>query len=216
MRNQRAMGAMRAMGLAAQAAVLALSAGGCAGDLNRRAVLGGGVEIPALDPREPAELGVMSLAGPRAERIDRGDWDPQTYLVPVDGTVHGPDWQRAAGPIDPLSARALGLFPTTGTAVEAGSRPGREALEAVVEWAGTIIEPAFLVVRSVSQPPWSAVQSPTRSWKRTAQTAWYPGPLPEPLPEPQAEPGRVAAGPIAGGAGGDDGAVRRAGGGGDE
>ncbi len=154
------------------AGLLGLTLAGCTTDLNARTTIGAAQTLPALAPAEaaPPENAVTA-------RLDRGDWEPIEFRVPVDGVVHAPLW-RSGVSFDDDPARQHGLYPTAETALQLGEDGGVIARGMLVEPARTLFDLFAMPVRMVFDPPWERTQSPSM-FKRWHAGEWLAGPLPE-------------------------------------
>lgn len=172
-------------GLAATLAPL-----GCAPrDLNARPTLGGSAGHNTLAAGTPTGH-ITELT----RSLDRDTWTTTVFLVPVDGTVHGPTYrfQRT----DTESPRGLGLHPTPESAAALqSSSVADEASSALLAPVGALAEFALMPIELIVTPPPSKHQSPGRVYKRTLQGGWSTGPAREPNRQP------VPSGETAGAAG---------------
>ncbi|MEM8756465.1 MAG: hypothetical protein AAGF47_01620 [Planctomycetota bacterium] len=164
---------------------------GCASDDNARLVIGDDVALASLPPMvaEPAldaegtplPNPTPKSDAPSALGIDRSNFEPSVYRVPIDGTRHQP---QATAPLRMTSdtARQRGEFPTIRSALEPISRANKrtQAFEIFVApcWAfiDLLITPAQLVI----DPAYETVSSPTTLPGRTPSSdrAGAPGVLP--------------------------------------
>ncbi len=165
------------------AATLALLASGCTENRNQRITIGSDVPLASFPPEviEP-ELDQDGNPVPptppaddaaTARGLDRSNFEPLVYRVPIDGTrheLHGID--RLAWPSE--TARQRGEFPTVITALETGSGPSTrsQALEIlaqpVIAAGGLLFHSAGLIY-----PEWLAghfisgtVESQRPLWER--------------------------------------------------
>lgn len=191
---------MRRAAVGAGLGVLGLGMSGCAAvrgspeDLNARPTLGATVRLPAMDAGDAANapvgetqaamdatpLGQPTMAAALTRRLDRADWAPERFVVPVDGTVHGRTWRGRFG-LAQSTARQEGLFPTASTGLELQGASG-----AAQVWEGVLAPPAAIVdvfalpVRVVLEPPGTVAQSPWSVTKRWKPGAWSAGPTAAP------------------------------------
>jgi len=163
---------MRWLLISASVATLALHTG-CAHRVNKRTVLGGGTELEAI-AAEPAP----QIAYVPADRLDRGGWDAQTFLVPVDGTVHTPHWRTLRQDNTTDKPRRKGLFPTAESALDLETDAAVLWREAGVAFPLTLLDMGFIPLNAARNPPWARRQSPQWLHKRFDQDRWYAGPMP--------------------------------------
>lgn len=181
------------------AAALLLAAtsvlGACARPLNDRPTIGGRLTTGTF--AMPTASGTPALdthAG-----LDRSAWPGQVFLVPVDGSVHGPVWHGDVRFAD-TTARQNGLMPTAETALELDGGTGNaQALEAVVAPFASLIDVALFPVRLFVDPPFANRQSPEWLYKRSQQGGWSsatiaPPPPPSASPEPETPVAAAASG----------------------
>ncbi|MEM9559446.1 MAG: hypothetical protein AAF995_04005 [Planctomycetota bacterium] len=154
----------------AVAAMLAVS--GCAPrDINARPVLGGSPAQGLLDTGTPT-----ASTRQRTRSLDRSDWETSVYVVPVDGTVHGPTHRFAR--TDTGGPRGTGLYPTIATATTLQRSPAKaEAHAALLAPVGALFEFIVMPAGLVLDPPPAQAQSPDRVYKRAAQGGWSSGPV---------------------------------------
>lgn len=153
---------------------------GCARPSNSRIVLGGGFTLPTFSAQTSPGPAAKSDSAPS---LPRTGWNAVVFLVPVDGTVHGPTYGRRLS-ITGETARQNGLFPTAQTALELGG-PTRSAQrrEAVFGIVGATAQLAAMPVRIFLRPIWSDHQSPKRLYKRSKPGRWSSGGLIPPPPQ---------------------------------
>ncbi|MEM7622503.1 MAG: hypothetical protein AAF235_04805 [Planctomycetota bacterium] len=174
----------RSRGVLASGGLLALLVpvvGGCATAYNERHSIGNVVTVPAIDGGEGDAAAVAGLADlTLTPRLDRGGWDPVTFAVPVDGTVHTPTWSTLYIAANDGSARREGLFPTAETALELRTASETDVSELLAGAPLALADVLFIPIRMVTDPACERQQSPTRMWKRTPQRedggTWYAGP----------------------------------------
>jgi len=157
------------MGLGA--GLLALGAGGCTTDRNARLTVGAEA-MPAVFAASAPAAG----DGPTT-RLDRADWEPVEYRVPVDGTVHPPLWRSHAS-FDESPARQHGLYPTAASVLDTAGDPGEAIAAGFIEPARAVLDLAAMPVRMILEPVWTKRQSPSM-YKRWHSGAWLAGPSPE-------------------------------------
>ena len=111
--------------------------------------------------------------------LTRSNWQPVDFIVPVDGTIHGPLWRwdaRAPGE----TARDKALYPTAETALELtgpiGPQVGEALMAPVVAFGNTLAMPVF-VFRS---PPGNFMSpSVATLYKRSPRGRAIAGTIPE-------------------------------------
>ncbi len=160
----------------------ALAAPGCARHLNERPTLGNAVHTATFRTAEWASPapGTPERTASVGASPDRSGWPARVFLVPVDGTVHGPVRHGAVAITDD-TRRQQGLFPTVDSALDLKGRAGgAEALEGVLAPFAAAVELALLPVSLVVEPPFSDAQSPAGLHKRTPRHAWSSAPIGEP------------------------------------
>lgn len=167
-RTARASYAIASLVLAGSAMML----GGCSTDVNSRVMIGAERVLPALaGPGADAAIDQQV-----ASRLDRGDWTPIDFRVPIDGTVH-----NALLKTEPVFGddhpRAHGLFPTRESALDLGASSGSELARGVIEPVRALVDLAIMPVRSFTDPAWGKRQSPS-NYKRWHPGEWLAGPMP--------------------------------------
>ena len=180
------------------ASLVVLLVTGCAGRLNDRPVLDGSVAIPSVTPplppvaENPAER--WSGPGPATTSLDRADWQQQTFMVPVDGTTHGPVYATRTELRGTDVERRGGLYPTPQSALDlAGDQPERVILDTFRAYADSFFDLAMFFPRTLAlEPLWSEHQSPRVRYQRRPADDWRVGPLPasadQPYNQPDAQP----------------------------
>jgi hypothetical protein len=168
------------------APVLALAAllGGCGydGRIAERAFLGGNTPIATFDPATPD---APAPAAPTTT-LDRETWAPIDFLVPVDGTVHGPLWRwNARG--DARTPRQKALYPTSLTALDLAPEGGASVRQAVAQPFVALANIIALPVLVFTDPPGNHL-SPSAATLYTRSVRGRPvaGPIPAAPPEPHA------------------------------
>ncbi|MEQ8770996.1 MAG: hypothetical protein RIB60_10870 [Phycisphaerales bacterium] len=162
------------------AALLTLSA--CARQLNERPTLGNAVHTATFRTAEWADRapGVPARTAPVDASPDRADWPARVFLVPVDGTVHGPV-RHGSVSLTADTHRQQGLYPTVESALDLeGDTGGAQALEGVLAPFAATAELALMPVSLVLEPPFKNAQSPAGLHKRTPRHAWSSAPIAEP------------------------------------
>lgn len=168
---------------------------GCINDGNSRLTIGPedapSVALTVFDPYvTPPELAALAYAEPaiathHAEPptvvgLNRDNWAPQAFLVPVDTVLHAPHYRWPFG-TPSFTARERGEYPTTADALlPYALHPDREWREAPEGPGWGLIEAVAMPVRVFLSPPCVTRHSPT-SYARTPDrlhTAVY-SPIPE-------------------------------------
>ena len=136
-------------------------ASGCTQDRNARHTIG--LELDVVSARAAAQ---PEHHDPTLFDLARSDWAPVEFVVPTDGTVHGPTWTRTGSWMSD-HPRQTGAFPTARSAVRA-SRSG--IIEDVEIWVAPI-GAASRTVQGASDlgdtPPWSTTASPSERYERS-------------------------------------------------
>ncbi len=161
------------------ALVSALTASGCARQLNERPTLGNAVHTATLRTNEWASppAAVPECTSAHAAGPNRSGWPARVFLVPVDGTVHGPVRHGTIALTDD-TRRQQGLYPTPESALDLeGDARGALALEGVLAPFSAMAELALMPVSLVLEPPFKDDQSPGWLHKRTGQHAWSSAPM---------------------------------------
>ena len=159
---------------AAMAVITAcLAAVGGSTDVNARRTIGAERELPTLAGADATH----AINAERATRLDRGDWEPVDFRLPVDGTVHNA-LLKSEPSFGDEQPRAHGLYPTAESALDLGSDRGADAWRGVVEPFRAVVDLAIMPVRAFTDPAWGKRQSAS-NFKRWRSGAWYAGPVPE-------------------------------------
>lgn len=147
------------------------AAQGCSTDVNARRTIGAARGLPAIGPAEitAADTGLTG-------RLDRGDWTPVEFRVPVDGTVHGPLWKTATR-FDDDDRRAHGLYPTAASALDLGTDRCDDTVRTAFEPAWVLFDLVAMPVRAVLSPAWTKEQGPSM-YKRWHTGEYMAGPMP--------------------------------------
>lgn len=164
---------------AAGLAVLATALGGCGYDhgIAERPFLGGNTPLGTLTP---GEVEPIADAGTPTVSLARDEWVPTDFVVPVDGTVHGPLWRwDARGRGD--TPRQKALYPTAETALDLRPQGGASVREAVLQPFLSIANVVALPVLAFLDPPGNRM-SPSRSslYKRSMGGHSAAGAIPVP------------------------------------
>jgi len=146
--------------------------GGCA-DINSRSTIGADRELPAFTTASV----LAETEDAETTRLDRGDWAPVEYRVPVDGVVHAALW-KSEGRFSDAQRRQHGLYPTAESALDLGGPGGEQVAQGFVEPVRALADVFLMPVRWVIDPAWDLEQSPSM-YKRWHSGEWYAGPLPE-------------------------------------
>ncbi|MEL6329378.1 MAG: hypothetical protein AAFR38_06920 [Planctomycetota bacterium] len=165
-----------------------LSLVGCAGQKNDRPVLGGRVVVPALDTgsegaplTDPEDWGGP---GEATTTVSRAGWSRQEFLVPVDGTAHGPTWATRLVLADGRIERSGGLYPSPESALDLKTNARAAASEGIVTPMIALGDVALMPVRLFVSPLWGEQRSPRVVYKRWRQGTYRVG---EPAIAPDAE-----------------------------
>jgi hypothetical protein len=120
--------------------------------------------------------------------LTRSNWQPVDFIVPVDGTIHGPLWRWDAYP-PRETARQKALYPTAETALELASPLGPQVREAVVAPLLAFANSLALPVLVFTDPP-ADFMSPSAAtlYKRSPKGRPTAGPIPEPAPPASVPP----------------------------
>ncbi|USN98889.1 MAG: hypothetical protein H6810_12150 [Phycisphaeraceae bacterium] len=147
---------------------------GCTTDLNARTTIGTRRALPAFEAADAASPAISD--GPTT-RLDRADWEPVEFRLPVDGTAHNPLWLTQAT-FDDDPARQQGLYPTAESSLQLGESVGSSVRKGFVEPVRVLFDLFTMPARMVVSPPWKLEQSPSMS-KRWHAGEWLAGPLPD-------------------------------------
>lgn len=159
----------------------ALSATGCARHLNERPTLGNAVHTATFraDPTGGPTTTPPQRTSEHTSNLNRSGWPGHVFLVPVDGTVHGPVRHRDLS-FTKTTRRQEGLFPTVESALDLDGDTGHpQALEGMLAPFAAAAELAWMPISLVLEPPAKNVQSPTTLHKRTSRHAWSSAPIAE-------------------------------------
>lgn len=120
--------------------------------------------------------------------LTRSNWQPVDFIVPVDGTVHGPLWRWDARPPSE-TARDKALYPTAETALDLTSPLGPQIREALIDpvlaLGNTLAMPVFIF----ANPPGNSMSpSAATLYKRSPKGRAIAGPIPQPAPPADDEP----------------------------
>ena len=142
------------------ACTLALAA--CTSPENESLRFGRSDVLPAFQTK-PHQL---PPAGPSVTGLDRSDWAPVEYMVPVMGTAHqptyAPDHYRLAS-----LARQRGEYPTAESALELGHPDaGEEAWQAAKLHGWAFLDAVLVLPRAVLRPPCATDWSPSLDYAR--------------------------------------------------
>lgn len=150
-----------------------------------RNTIGGSFELPTLTGT-PAE-DIPTVQGPSVVSLLRLEWQPINFIVPVDGTVHGPTWRIDAVAGD-ANARQRSLHPTLDSALQLGSSRRGQRVEAIaspfVATGNVLVMPVLMF----TTPPFDSYVSPSRAslYKRARPGQPMAGAIPasEPVEPP--------------------------------
>ncbi len=160
---------------------------GCGFDrtIAERTTLGADQAVWTLSPA--SLVSINDTPATDTTSLTRSNWQPVDFIVPVDGTVHGPLWRwDARGPLE--TARHKALYPTAETALELAGPLGPQVREALVApllaFGNSLALPALVF----TDPP-SDLMSPSAAtlYKRSPRGRSIAGPIPEP-PATASEP----------------------------
>lgn len=145
-------------------AASALALGACAHHDNNRLTIGKTVELPALSGTAPG-IAVTSTE-PSVTTVDRADWEPLAFDVPIDGTAHRPTYLRVRTTVRE-TARQRGESPTAESALDLVAGTHRQQRREAMTQPFRALGNAFLVVpRMVYHRPWKTVYSPREGYQR--------------------------------------------------
>ena len=176
-------------------ATLAAALSGCV-DTNSRTVLGENQEIASFEPWKglPAEYPVdgVSVLG-----VDRANWAPSVFMVPVDGTYHRPTYADGLF-LTNVTRRQRGEYPTLESAMDMdGSEFGDTAdcqrfEEGFLVPLRALAEGIAIPVRLIGEPQTWEYVSPRHNYERWPKTRSIFLPPPPARPErseaPAADP----------------------------
>jgi len=163
------------------AGLLVVVSAGCQGVVNDRLVLAGSGVLPSLSPSsEPVGDDVSrawSGPGEATVSIDRGGWPVQRFVVPVDGTVHGPVWGTRTILSGTDIVRREGVYPTEETALDLrGEDDFAVVREALWSYVDAAVEWGLFPLKLFLSPLWSEHQSPRVVYKRYRADDWVLSP----------------------------------------
>ncbi|MFM9996647.1 MAG: hypothetical protein ACKVU4_12715 [Phycisphaerales bacterium] len=145
-------------------AASALALGSCAHQNNSRLTIGTTVELPALSG---AGAGIAAAgAQPSVTTIERANWEPLAFDVPIDGTAHRPTYVRVRSRVQE-TPRQRGDAPTPESSLDlvAGTH-GRQRREALTQPFRALGNALLVVPRMVYHRPWKTVYSPREAYQR--------------------------------------------------
>jgi len=149
---------------------------------NDRMTIGQTIRLEGFAPGPPVVTGstpppVEQVQAPSLVGIDRGNWKPILFVVPVDGAAHKPTYAKRVVVTD-LTRRQQRKYPTALTALDLNNGSEREQqVEAFYNQGMAVVDLAMLLPRMVWQRPWALRMSPDESYERY----WHPE-----RPEPDA------------------------------
>lgn len=156
---------------------------GCTSPENNRFRFGEDGMIPAFDTdaaAPPADDQIPSVTG-----LDRADWEPVLFVVPVHGTAHRPIYAPAAFDLDALP-RQRGEYPTAETSLDLGEPDcGTEAWFAARTHGMAVVDTVMLLPRFIMRPHTATDWSPVGNYTRVS--GQDPAPTAEPA-EPTTQP----------------------------
>lgn len=137
---------------------------GCTRDKNDQLRLGACEVLPVFQT-EPHQL---PPAGPSVTGLDRSNWEPMVYVVPVNGVAHQPQYAPPVFDLGTL-ARQRGDFPTALDALDKGEPDVREEIWLAMRTHGwAFLDGLALVPRLVYRPPTATNWSPRESYGRAS------------------------------------------------
>lgn len=146
--------------------VAAVGASGCGfnRDLAHRTTLGGNAIILALSPDDASMLETNATT---TTKITRSNWQPIDFIVPVDGTIHGPIWRWDAR-LARDTAMQKALYPTIETALEDEGAVGPQIRAALVQPFISIGNIFAIPVLAFTDPPGTTMTPTARTlYKRS-------------------------------------------------
>ncbi len=165
--------------LAAFAVIVGMLSG-CGFDrtIAERTTLGGDQAVWTLSPA--SLVSINDTPATATTSLTRSNWQPVDFIVPVDGTVHGPLWRWDPRPPRD-TARQKALYPTAETALELAGPLGPQAHEAFVA-PFIAMGNAFAVPVLIFADPPGDFMSPSAAtlYKRSPKGRSVAGPIPEP------------------------------------
>lgn len=146
---------------------------GCV-DSNDRESIGREVVLGSLSGADTPSPEAVAAGGsddaPSLVSLDRSNWPSETFLVPVDGTDHHPNYTRNLAYTN-VTARQRNEQPTPATALELDGTPESDAAnqrlaEAIFSPFWALGEAIAILPRLVIEPQTKVVQSPLESYPR--------------------------------------------------
>lgn len=164
------------------AAMVLVSGCGYDRSLSARNVLGGNTAIGSLSGASTS-LPLESASTPTVS-MSRVEWEPIDFVVPVDGTVHGPLWRVSVRAEDD-APRSKGLYPTAESALDLDKHSWASAHEALLEPFVAVGNVIAMPVLAIMDPPGNH-QSPSKKslYKRSERGRSVAGTIPAPEPTP--------------------------------
>ena len=154
----------RTIGRLCMLAAAGLTLAGCTHEANDALRLGESAVLPVFQ-NNPHQL---PPAGPSVTGLDRSNWEPMVYVIPVSGVAHSPQYAPPVYDRDIL-ARQRGDFPTALTALELGEPDaGEELLLAARAHGWAFLDMLMLVPRLAIRPPTATNWSPRISYGRSS------------------------------------------------
>lgn len=166
---------VRAAGLAV---VVVLAGCGYNRSIAERNLLGGNSVISGLSADTAADAATAHIATTPTVSLSRQEWPPVDFVVPVDGTVHGPLWRMdAVAKVD--TPRGKALYPTAESALDLREHSPSFAYEALLEPFVAIGNVIGMPVLAFMDPPGNH-QSPSKRslYKRSGHGRTMAGSIP--------------------------------------
>ena len=156
---------------------------GCTNSHNDRLRFGEAGAIPAFATDAPEGFEgdtYRSVTG-----LDRSDWEPVVFAVPVHGTAHQPTYAPSAFDLGTLP-RQRGEYPTAETSLDLGEPDcAADAWFAARTHGMAVVDTVMLLPRMVMRPPTATDWSPNGNYTRVSGQD----------PAPTAEPAELTAQP---------------------
>jgi len=151
----------------------ALCLAGCMHAENDRLRLGACETLPVFQTQPHA----LPPAGTSVSGLDRSEWAPVAFVVPVHGTAHQPTYAPSAFELADLP-RQRGEFPTPESALDLGEPSlGTEVVQAARTHGLAALDALLLVPRLLLRPPTATDWSPRQSYERATEAVrWAPSP----------------------------------------
>jgi hypothetical protein len=160
------------------AAAATLIAAACSQPLNTAPVLDRSVPLDTITPwpsvyaSEIPPLPPVELGEERSVvSVERRNWEPTLFLVPVAGVRHLPHYTSEAPVLAHETARQRGEYPTIRNCLEMGTTRSDhlQACEFLLQpfyCAGQVV---LALPRAIATPPWKPIWSPVEPYARAPQ-----------------------------------------------